>query len=416
MKECRRKIIGLKLLALTCLGILSACHNSSLTSAPGISTNTIRLGSVLVLEGQDEALGNGIKLGIEASLAEEKVQGRSLEVIFRNDYYEPASASKATEQLLENQDIFLVLGNVGTPTAQVTLPILARQNIPAFGFVTGAKLLRENTYPQIVNYRASYAQEIEAVVEMAIAGGITPAEICAYVQNDSYGLDALNSLQQTLNKFGAKEEIIAGYEQVLVSNGDRNNIGSVGVYSRNTPYSKPGYDSLKKWEQKTGIKCKLVVTASTYRNLAYFTKTSRQNGEKWIISALSFTGADQLRWNLEESDLTEGVIMTQVVPLLDSNLSIVEEARKALGENFGVISLEGYIVGKMLLKILRDISGELTRENFLQQVAQSQFNLGGITIDFTDGSNQGSELVIISKLNPEGFKEVNLTEFSSMIP
>ena len=158
-----------------------------------------------------------------------------------------------------------------------------------------------------------------------------------------------------------------------------------------------------------------MVTASTYRNLAYFTKTSRKHGEKWIISALSFTGADQLRWNLEESNLTDGVIMTQVVPLLDSDLPIVQEARAILGENLGMISLEGYILGKMLLQIMRDIPGELTRENFLQQVAQSRFNLGGILIDFTDGNNQASELVIISHLHPEGFAELNLAKFSSML-
>ena len=413
MKEYNhRSLVTISLLALASVAMLSACrrHQSFL----GVTEKTIRLGSVLVLQGQDEALGNGMRVGIEASLAGEKVQGRSLEISFKNDYYEPASARKATEELLKEQDIFLALGNVGTPTAQVTLPILAKNNIPAVGFFTGARLLRENAPELIVNYRAGYGQEIAAVVKMAIASGITPAEVCAYIQNDSYGLDALNNLKQTLAQVGASQDIIDRYDKILVSTGDRNNLGAVGVYTRNTPYSNPGYKALKKWEAERGVKCKLVITAATYRNLAYFVKISREKGDNWIISALSFTGADELRWDLEEYNVTDGIIMTQVVPLLDSDLPIVESARIALKEDFGLISLEGYIVGKMLLQILRDIPGELTRTNFLQQVQRSKFNLGGIPIDFTDDDNQGSDLVIVSQLKPQGFMEIELDEFATM--
>ena len=410
-----KSLLRLRFLTLACLGLLSSCQSHASSPTPGITQNSIRLGSILVLQGQDEALGNGMRIGIETALAQEKVQGRSLEIIFKNDYYEPASARKATEELLADQDIFLALGNVGTPTAQVTLPILAQHNIPAVGFFTGAKLLRENASGPIVNYRAGYGQEIAAVVEMAIAAGVTPAEICAYVQNDGYGLDALNNLQQTLIKVGASQEIIERYEQILHSTGDRNNLGPVGVYTRNTPYSEPGYNSLKNWEAESGVKCQLVITAATYRNLTYFVKMSREKAENWLISALSFTGADELRLDLEEYNLLDGIIMTQVVPLLDSELPIVEEARITLKEDFGVISLEGYVVGKMLLQILREIPGDLNRKNFLQQVSKSQFNLGGIPIDFTDGDNQGSDLVIVSQPTSSGFTEMQLADFTSML-
>ncbi|MEM7594324.1 MAG: ABC transporter substrate-binding protein [Cyanobacteria bacterium P01_A01_bin.83] len=418
-----RLLLVLKLLALVSLGILTAGCDHNLAQSPGVTKKKIHLGSVLVLQGQDEAIGNGMRLGIEAALAGERVQGRSLEISFKNDYYEPASARQATLELLEEEDIFLALGNVGTPTAKLTLPILTQHNIPAVGFFTGARLLRENASPLIVNYRASYEQEIATVIKMALAAGVTPEEVCAYIQNDSYGLDALENLKQTLAQAGASKEIIAGYDQVLQATGDypsgtlrdRNNIGPVGIYTRNTLKSEPGYNSLKNWESQSGNKCKLVVTAATYRNLTYFAKKSQEEANKWIISALSFTGADELRWDLSEYNVTEGVIMTQVVPLLNSELPIVKSARSALGKNLGVISLEGYVVGKMVLKILRDIPGELTTENFLQQVQKSRFNLGGIPIDFTDGDNQGADLIIVSQIKPEGFQKIELLDFASMV-
>jgi len=41
-----------------------------------------------------------------------------------------------------SKGVVAMLGNVGTPTARVSLPILAENKIPAIGFFTGAGLLR----------------------------------------------------------------------------------------------------------------------------------------------------------------------------------------------------------------------------------------------------------------------------------
>ena len=76
MKEYNsRLLLTFKLLALFCLGIFAACDRSVdiSSNSPGVTSKTIRLGSVLVLEGQDEALGNGVRKGIEAALAGEKI-------------------------------------------------------------------------------------------------------------------------------------------------------------------------------------------------------------------------------------------------------------------------------------------------------------------------------------------------------
>ena len=378
---------------------------SSKAEQPGVTRRTISLGSVLALQGQEEALGNRMKAGLEAALKGEKVQGKTIHINFQNDFYEPSTAEYVTYDLIE-QGIFLMMGNVGTPTAQHTLPILAEHKVPAVGFFTGAALLRPGE-GDIVNYRASYNQEINAVVRLAQEIGLQSQEICAYVQNDSYGMAGLEGLKQALAQTDTPKSIVDGYEEILALPGlapQRNNITSVGVYTRNTPYVEPGYDSLKNWEKRTGNRCQLVITAGAYSNIARFAKHSREKGEKWLISALSFTGADDFRLDLEEYGVENKIIMTQVVPLLNSPLDIVEEAKAKLGDEFGFVSLEGYIVGKMILRILKDIPGDLTRESFLTQVRQSKFNLGGLEVNFTKDGNQGSDLVIVSYLTPSGYQ------------
>ena len=378
---------------------------SSKAEQPGVTRRTISLGSVLALQGQEEALGNRMKAGLEAALKGEKVQGKTININFQNDFYEPSTAEYVTYDLIE-QGIFLMMGNVGTPTAQHTLPILAEHKVPAVGFFTGAALLRPGE-GDIVNYRASYNQEINAVVRLAQEIGLQSQEICAYVQNDSYGMAGLEGLKQALAQTDTPKSIVDGYEEILALPGlvpQRNNITSVGVYTRNTPYVEPGYDSLKNWEKRTGNRCQLVITAGAYSNIARFAKHSRDKGETWLISALSFTGADDFRLDLEEYGVENKIIMTQVVPLLNSPLDIVQEAKAKLGDEFGFVSLEGYIVGKMILRILKDIPGDLTRESFLTQVRQSKFNLGGLEVNFTKDGNQGSDLVIVSYLTPSGYQ------------
>jgi hypothetical protein len=193
-----------------------------------------------------------------------------------------------------------------------------------------------------------------------------------------------------------------------------NGLGPVGIYIRDTPYVIPGYQSLKQWEQQSGTPCKLIIAAGTYNNIARFIKQSREREESWVVSSLSFTGAEELQLDLEEYGVTRKVIMTQVVPLLDSQLPIVEEAKEKLGEKLGYISLEGYIVGKMTLEILKAIPGEINRESFLEQVAKSRFDLGGVMIDFTQGNTQASDLVVISFLSSEGFIGLNKNELFSL--
>jgi len=382
----------------------------------GLTDETITLGSVLALKGKAKGLGLGMKAGLEAAFKNEKIDGRTVKLLFENDFYEPEKAVESTQKLID-KGVFLMIGNVGTPTAKVTLPILAKNNVPAVGFFTGAGLLRTGENP-VINYRASYIQETAAVIDSAIANGLKPTQVCAYVQNDSYGMAGLVGVKLAMKAANAPADMLSAYDKLLSMTGDnppRNNVGPVGVYRRNTVKVLNGYNSLKNWEKKTGHSCKLIVTVGAYANIAHFARNAVKQGEHWIVSAVSFTGADDFRRDLEKYGATQNIIMTQVVPLLDSDLPIVQEAQKALGDDFGFVSLEGYIVGKMTLKIFADIEGELTRENFMAKAKQFQFDLGGIAIDFTENGYQGSNQVVLSYLTPSGYRWVNETVWKNML-
>ncbi len=370
----------------------------------GVTKDVIRIGGVLDLEGRSQGLGRGMVAGIRAALKGIEVKGRRIEYVTLNDSYTPQLTVRATRALL-NQGVFLMVGNVGTPTAKVSLPILADEGVPAVGFFTGAGILRPGV-GDIVNFRASYVQETAAVIEAALKSGLSPEHICAYVQNDAYGMAGVEGVRRALSQYSEVDEVLATLETVLGIKGEnpaRNNIGPVGVYTRNTFVSRDGYLSLKRWEQRRGTECRLVIGVGTYNAIARFAGYARAKGERWIVSAVSFTGADNLRWAVAEYDVKDRLVMTQVVPPLGSALPIVSQARKALGDEFGYVSLEGYIVGKMLIAILESVDGEMTRKKFVRAAQGNNFEVGGLRLDFGD-DNQGSDEVFLTYLDGDMYK------------
>ena len=331
----------------------------------GISENEITLGSVLATKGRSKFLGLGMKHGLMASLDNQIVDGKKVRILFENDLYETWMAKQKIEKLLD-KGIFLMVGNVGTQNATVALPLLEETGVPAVGFLTGAGVLRSGEGP-ILNFRPSVEKEVAAVVDSALGGGFRPHEICAYVQNDDVGRAGVKVLQRALIRAnGTPRIVLTELQRLLVGSSKTqlvkvegtgapiNNNGPVGVFLRNTRGVENGYETLKRWEQRTGYACKLVVTVGAYGNISRFIKWARSLGETWVISAVSVTGPGALQDELQSENLDYDVLMSQVVPTLTSNRAIVKEAKAALGEKFGYVSLEGYIVGKMLLRLLKD--------------------------------------------------------------
>ncbi len=379
---------------------------------PGITDKIIRIGATIPLEGDFKVYGLSMKRGMDAALADQTVQRRRIEFVAINDFYNPIEAVKAAK-LLVDKGIFAMVNSFGSPTTKAVLPLLAENKIPAFGFYTGAAFTGPG---DVLNFRASYAKEVETVVEAALAAGLKPTEVCAYAQNDAYGMGGVQGFRAALAKQPGTESIVAKVDQVLSMSGDnpeRNNIGPVGVYPRDTVSARPGYLSLKKWETDTGNRCRLIATTAVYDPAATFMGYARLKGETWIFSSPSPAGGTRLTTLLKEYGIRDQVIATQIVPAPDSLLPVVVDARKALGENLNYESLESYIVGKLFLAILRAIDGPLTRENFLKAARRQTYDIGGIRVDFTT-DNQGSDFVMITYLKDGQFTVITPQELATL--
>ncbi len=368
---------------------------------PGITDKTIRIGATIPLEGDYKVYGLAMKRGMEATLNGQMIQQHSIEWITINDFYDPAKAVEGAKLLIE-KGIFAMVNSFGSPTTRVVLPVLAENKVPAIGFYTGAAFTNPG---DVLNFRASYAREVEIVVEAALAAGVKPTEVCAYAQNDTYGMAGVKGFRTALAKQPGTEQIVAKVDQVLNMPGDnpeRNGIGPVGVYQRDTVSAREGYQSLKKWEAASGNRCRLVATTAVYDPAATFMGYARYKGEPWVFSSPSPAAGNRLADLLKKNGITDKVIATQIVPAPESSLPVVVEARKALGASLDYVSLESYIVGKLFVAIMQAVEGPLTRENFLKAARRQPYDIGGVKVDFTT-DNQGSDFVLLTALQGKDF-------------
>ena len=153
-----------------------------------------------------------MKLGIEAAFrvinAGGGVQGRQLRLIAADDGYEPARTALTMKQLYEKDQVFAVVGNVGTPTAAVGLPYALDRKMLFFGAFTGAGLLRSDPPDRYVfNYRASYAEETEAVVNYLVkVRRLKPEQIAVFAQQDAYGDSGFAGVAKAIRSLRSQQQ------------------------------------------------------------------------------------------------------------------------------------------------------------------------------------------------------------------
>ena len=159
----------------------------------GVTGSEIRFGISAPFSGAAKELGQNMRLGIEAAFkvanASGGVHGRQLTLIAADDGYEPTRTAETMKQLYEKDQVFGLVGNVGTPTAVVAVPYALDRKMLFFGAFTGAGLLRSDPPDRYVfNYRASYAEETAAVVNYLVkVKRLKPEQIAVFAQQDAYG-------------------------------------------------------------------------------------------------------------------------------------------------------------------------------------------------------------------------------------
>jgi ABC-type branched-subunit amino acid transport system substrate-binding protein len=370
------------------LGAMPAVH--------GVTDKEIRFGIAAPFSGASRELGRQMKLGIDTAFNRVNdsggVNGRMLRLLAADDGYEPSRTLDAMKTLYDKDQVFGFVGNVGTPTAAVAIPFALERRALFFGAFTGASILRNDPPDRYVfNYRASYAEETDAVVHYLVKiRKLQPRQIAVFAQADAYGDAGFAGVAKAFRTLGVNDVSILRLN-----------------YKRNTVDVDDAVSQLK--AQKGQIRA--VVMVATYRAAAKFIERTRDSYPGMVYSNVSFVGstalADELM--LLGPRYANGVIVTQVVPAVGGYSSSVLEYKNALAKYFpgeapDYVSLEGYIAANVLIQAIRQTGLQLDTEKLIDRLeAMRNIDLGlGTALNFGRAEHQASHKIWGTAIDESG--------------
>lgn len=367
--------------------LLTACERGparETKSKPiGVTDTEILIGSSCALTGHASFLGTNYIHGAQAYInyINDKggIFGRKIRLIAYDDGYDPPRCVFNTQKLINDDKVFGLFCYVGTPTSVEIIPIVEEAEIPLLGLFTGANELRNPFRKYIFNVRASYYQEIVAMVRHLVEDrGKT--KFAVFYQYDAYGIDGLTGTELALMEYQLAP-IIRTY------------------YIRDTMAVEEGLEKI------IASGAEVVIMVGTYDPCAKFIKLARQRRFNPVFHNVSFVGGDELTRKLGTQG--EGVIVTQVVPSPDSRalLARVDEYCRLLKKYYpkdqpNYVGLEGYINAVILAKGLRLAGRELSRDRFINAFeGMRDLSIGiGQALNFGPQDRQGFDKVYFSQI------------------
>jgi ABC-type branched-subunit amino acid transport system substrate-binding protein len=346
----------------------------------GVTDGQIAVGMSTVLTGPASFLGTSFKTGAEAYLKivneSGGVHGRKIKLIVYDDGYEPGRTVPNVTKLINEDKVFCLLGNVGTPTTMAIKPIITQEKVPLFAPFTGAEPLRHPVVKYILNYRASYNQEAEEFIK-GMVDVLGYKKVGVFFQDDAYGRVVLEGTRRALEKRGLKPEV-------------------TGTYKRNTEDIEEGLSAIMAGKPEA------VVMVGTYGACGKFIREGKQKGFNPIYMNVSFVGPDKLAELLGKDG--EGEVVTNVVPPFygDAGQQYVgvkeylESTKKYFpGTKPSFVGLEGFLAAKVFVEGLKRAGKGLTRESFVKAVEGiNDLDIGaGNRISFSEENHQGSQKV-----------------------
>jgi ABC-type branched-subunit amino acid transport system substrate-binding protein len=350
--------------------LLAALSAIPADAEQGVSDSKIVVGQVAPLEGPVTALGRGVRAGLLAAFGEANanggVGGRKLELITRDDGYEPELSVAATRRLIEDDHVFALVGGVGTPSALATAPVADEAGVPFVAPFTGAAFLREPPNFNVVNLLPSYFEEAEFTVNHLIKDrGIT--RIGIFYEDDAFGHAGLAGLKRALEKHGLKPV-------------------AEGSFVRNTLALKVALATIRKANPEA------VVMIAPYGPCAEFVKLAHRFKFAPLFVANSMTGLVAL--SQEIGPEAEGIFLPQWVPSPDeASIPAVAHYRAALAALDpkaapDTVSFEGYLAGRLVIAALQNAGAQPTRKSFLAAIFGHKYDIDGVVLDFPAHLNQ----------------------------
>lgn len=361
----------------------------SLTALPFVAgAATIVVGQVAPYSGPlaptGSHMGAGAQLYFDRINAAGGILGARIRLVTKDDGYKVPDTVKLTRELIKEANPVALVGLVGTGNVEALVKegVLTDADIPVVGIRSGALSLVSPVVPQLFHTRASYAAEVDKIVQQLATTGIR--RVAVLYQDDPLGLDGL-----------------AGAEKSLA--GHKIELAVKAPYEKNTTKVEAAVKAIG------AARPQAVIMVSNTAASAEFVKQARAAGIDAQLLTLSITDGPQVVKRIGK-ETAHGLSIVQVVPDPSSRaLAVTRDLQDDFkkfapkGIELNHTLLEGYLAGKVLVEGLKRAGPNPTRKKLHDALeAIRDYDAGGLFIRFSPSSHAGSDFLDITILSREG--------------
>jgi len=347
-------MLGSMLRAVTAMAFVATGAAMAQQYSPGASDTEIRLGQTVPFSGPVSVagvVGHASLAYFDAINKAGGINGRQVKLIVLDDAYSPPKTVEATRRLVEDDNVLMMYGSVGTPTNAAVEKYLNAKKVPHLFITTGASRFRDpKAFPSTMAFIPGYVQEGRAMAHYVLQSVAAP-KIAVLYQNDDLGKD-----------------FRAGFRSGLGDKAD-----SLIVSEQTYEVADPTVDS------------QLIAAKVSGANVFYFAGTQKAGAEEirgvrkldWKPLHLVCSIASNVEGVLKPAGLenAEGLISTAYAkdpfdPAWADDADVKafldwEKANLTQGNprDSGVIN--GYVASFLVAHVLREAGSNLTRENVL---------------------------------------------------
>src|SRR5438067_12521674 len=192
---------------------VAAIATAARAQAPGVSAGSIIIGQSAPLTGSNAELGNDIRTGALAYFRKVNeaggLHGRKLELVSLDDANQVPRAEANTAKLIQEERVFALFGYASATLSRPALPLVEKHQVPFLAPFTGADPMRVFNR-HVYNLRASYADELEKIVEHFVPLGVKRFSIVYY--DDVVGRENFAAVDRALKKRSLQAASIATFK------------------------------------------------------------------------------------------------------------------------------------------------------------------------------------------------------------
>lgn len=370
----------MKLTAALTLG-LGACAVAAQTQ--GVAKNEITIGTIQDLSGPLAGLSkpyrNGLQMRINEQNAAGGVHGRKITLMVEDHGYDVKRAILATQKLLNQDQIFLMLGHIGTPQNIAVMPLLFEKNvINLFPISPARQMFDPVNRLKFAAFATYYDQARQGLPVLLKEKGLSKP--CIIYQDDDFGEEHLKGVE-------------AGLKSINVPLVEK------------TSYKRGATDLSSQVARMKQAGCDVVVLGTLVRETIGTVSEARRTGFSPV-----FFGTNAIYNDLVHKlggPAMDGVIATHTVavPYADASSDQVKawvgRYKAEFSEDPAVHSVYGYASGDAFVLALQNAGPNLTTDTMISAIEKTTFPsdiFGSSVMTFSPTKRLGSNRVRFAEI------------------